>query len=120
MGICGDLRDFRETAGFFCVTGEGGHVEPPQRIMAGKLTYQQAGVDTRKAAALVGDIGTHVRRTQQTRKLWGAFGLFAACYDLSAYKEPVIDDRLRRRRDEAGAAAWSTICSKPPARTWWR
>jgi phosphoribosylformylglycinamidine cyclo-ligase len=58
--------------------------------MAGKLTYQQAGVDTRKAAALVGDIGTHVRRTQQTRKLWGAFGLFAACYDLSEYKEPVI------------------------------
>ncbi len=58
--------------------------------MAGKLTYQQAGVDTRKAAALVGDIGTHVRRTQQTRKLWGAFGLFAACYDLSAYREPVI------------------------------
>lgn len=58
--------------------------------MAGKLTYQQAGVDTRKAAALVGDIRTHVRRTQQNRKLWGAFGLFAACYDLSAYKEPVI------------------------------
>jgi phosphoribosylformylglycinamidine cyclo-ligase len=58
--------------------------------MAGKLTYQQAGVDTRKAAALVGDIGAHVRRTQQTRKLWGAFGLFAACYDLSNYQEPVI------------------------------
>ncbi len=58
--------------------------------MAGKLTYQQAGVDTRKAAALVGDIKSHVQRTQQTRKLWGAFGLFAACYDLSAYKEPVI------------------------------
>ena len=75
---------------FFCVTGVGGHVEPPQRIMAGKLTYQQSGVDTRKAAALVGDIGAHVRRTQQTRKLWGAFGLFAACYDLSSYKEPVM------------------------------
>lgn len=59
-------------------------------MTAGKLTYQQAGVDTRKAAALVGDIGAHVRRTQQTRKLWGAFGLFAACYDLSAYREPVI------------------------------
>ena len=58
--------------------------------MAGTLTYQQAGVDTRKAAALVGDIGAHARRTQQTRKLWGAFGLFAACYDLSAYREPVI------------------------------
>ncbi len=58
--------------------------------MAGKLTYREAGVDTRKAAALVGDIKTHVSRTQRTRKLWGAFGLFAACYDLSAYKEPVI------------------------------
>lgn len=58
--------------------------------MAGKLTYQEAGVDTRKAAALVGDIKKHVKRTQQKRKLWGAFGLFAACYDLSAYKEPVM------------------------------
>ena len=58
--------------------------------MAGKLTYQQAGVDTRKAAALVGDIVTQVRRTQQNRKLLGAFGLFAACYDLSGYDEPVI------------------------------
>jgi phosphoribosylformylglycinamidine cyclo-ligase len=38
----------------------------------------------------VGDIRTHVRRTQQTRKLWGAFGLFAACYDLSDYSEPVM------------------------------
>lgn len=58
--------------------------------MAGSLTYQQAGVDTRKAAALVGDIKSHVQRTQQGRKLWGAFGLFAACYDLSAYRHPVI------------------------------
>lgn len=58
--------------------------------MAGKLTYQQAGVDTRKAAALVGDIKTHVARTQANRKLLGAFGLFAACYDLSSYKQPVI------------------------------
>ena len=58
--------------------------------MAGKLTYQQAGVDTRKAAALVGDIKSHVKRTQQNRKLLGAFGLFAACYDLSEYDKPVI------------------------------
>jgi phosphoribosylformylglycinamidine cyclo-ligase len=58
--------------------------------MAGQLTYQQAGVDTRKAAALVGDIKTHVKRTQQQRKLLGAFGLFAACYDLSEYQHPVI------------------------------
>jgi phosphoribosylformylglycinamidine cyclo-ligase len=58
--------------------------------MAGSLTYQQAGVDTRRAAALVGDIRSHVKRTQQQRKLWGAFGLFAACYDLSEYRHPVI------------------------------
>ncbi len=58
--------------------------------MAGKLTYQQAGVDTRRAASLVGDIKGHVRRTQQNRKLLGAFGLFAACYDLSDYDQPVI------------------------------
>ncbi|MGB1128841.1 MAG: phosphoribosylformylglycinamidine cyclo-ligase [Haloferula sp.] len=58
--------------------------------MGGKLTYQQAGVDTRRAAALVGDIRGHVARTQQQRKLMGAFGLFAAAYDLSDYREPVM------------------------------
>lgn len=58
--------------------------------MADKLTYKEAGVDTREAAALVGDIGTLVKRTQHTRKLHGAFGLFAACYDLSDYREPVM------------------------------
>jgi phosphoribosylformylglycinamidine cyclo-ligase len=58
--------------------------------MAGKLTYQQAGVDTRRAASLVGDIKGHVKRTQQNRKLLGAFGLFAACYDLSDYDQPVM------------------------------
>ncbi len=54
------------------------------------MTYRQAGVDTRKAAALAGDIGQYARLTQHSRRLWGAFGLFAACYDLSGYKEPVI------------------------------
>jgi phosphoribosylformylglycinamidine cyclo-ligase len=58
--------------------------------MGGKLTYRQAGVDTRRAAALVGDIRSHVARTQEKRKLMGAFGLFAAAYDLSDYREPVI------------------------------
>ncbi|BCX49128.1 phosphoribosylformylglycinamidine cyclo-ligase [Haloferula helveola] len=58
--------------------------------MGGKLTYQQAGVDTRRAAALVGDIRSHVARTQKQRHLMGAFGLFAAAYDLSDYAEPVI------------------------------
>ncbi len=58
--------------------------------MSGKLTYKESGVDTREAAALVGDIGTHVRRTQNQRQLFGAFGLFAAAYDLSDYKEPIM------------------------------
>ena len=55
-----------------------------------KLTYKEAGVDTKAAAALVGDIGELRRRTETKRKLFGAFGLFAAAYDLSDYKEPVI------------------------------
>lgn len=55
-----------------------------------KLTYKESGVDTRAAAALVGDIGQMRRRTEVNRKLFGAFGLFAAAYDLSGYKEPVI------------------------------
>jgi phosphoribosylformylglycinamidine cyclo-ligase len=69
---------------------EAGGVLQQSHIMSGKLTYKESGVDTREAAALVGDIGTHVRRTQQQRKLHGAFGLFAACFDLSEYKQPVI------------------------------
>ena len=38
----------------------------------------------------MGDIGQLVKRTQKQRQLAGAFGLFAAAYDLSAYKHPVI------------------------------
>ncbi len=58
--------------------------------MSGKLTYKQSGVDTKEAAALVGDISSHVKRTQNKRNLFGAFGLFAAAYDLSDWNEPVI------------------------------
>lgn len=58
--------------------------------MSGKLTYKESGVDTREAAAIVGDIGSHVRRTQKQRQLHGAFGLFAAAFDLADYKQPVI------------------------------
>lgn len=58
--------------------------------MAGKLTYQEAGVDTRQAAALAGRIGELAKRTQQRRGLHQAFGLFAAAYDLSGYDEPVM------------------------------
>jgi phosphoribosylformylglycinamidine cyclo-ligase len=55
-----------------------------------KHTYQQAGVDIHEAAAFVDDIGALVKRTQRKRKLANAFGLFAAGYDLSKFKEPVI------------------------------
>jgi phosphoribosylformylglycinamidine cyclo-ligase len=58
--------------------------------MGGELTYKDSGVDTRRAAAFVGEIGAHVKRTQQQRQLFGAFGLFAAAYDLSDYKAPVL------------------------------
>lgn len=54
------------------------------------LTYKEAGVDIKEAAALVGDIGSLVKRTQRNRQLHSAFGLFAAGYDLSAYENPVV------------------------------
>ncbi|MFM7604416.1 MAG: phosphoribosylformylglycinamidine cyclo-ligase [Prosthecobacter sp.] len=53
-------------------------------------TYKQAGVDIHEAASLVDDIGALVKRTQRNRKLANPFGLFAAAYDLSAYKHPMI------------------------------
>jgi phosphoribosylformylglycinamidine cyclo-ligase len=59
-------------------------------VMVDGLTYKQAGVDIKEAAALVGDIGALRGRTEGRRKLHQAFGLFAAAYDLSAYREPVI------------------------------
>jgi phosphoribosylformylglycinamidine cyclo-ligase len=55
-----------------------------------KLTYKEAGVDIHAAAEFVGDIGALCKRTQKNRQLFGAFGLFAAGFDLSAYKEPVL------------------------------
>lgn len=58
--------------------------------MADQLTYKEAGVDIHAAAELVGDIGAMRARTEKNRKLFGAFGLFAAGFDLSGYKEPVI------------------------------
>jgi len=58
--------------------------------MAGKLTYQQAGVDTRQAAALAGRIGAMAARTQWRHRLHQSFGLFAAAFDLSGYRAPVI------------------------------
>ncbi|MFT5410997.1 MAG: phosphoribosylformylglycinamidine cyclo-ligase [Verrucomicrobiales bacterium] len=58
--------------------------------MSESFTYKDAGVDIHEAAALVGDIGELRQRTEKKRQLFQPFGLFAASYDLSAYKEPVI------------------------------
>ena len=58
--------------------------------MADQISYKEAGVDIKAAAQLVGDIGELRSRTERNRKLFGAFGLFAAGFDLSAYSEPVI------------------------------
>ena len=58
--------------------------------MAEKISYKEAGVDIQAAAQLVGDIGELRSRTEKKRKLFGAFGLFAAGFDLSSYNEPVI------------------------------
>lgn len=58
--------------------------------MSGEYTYKGAGVDIEEAAALVGDIGELRRQTEAKRSLMQSFGLFAASYDLSDYKEPVI------------------------------
>ena len=58
--------------------------------MAEQITYKEAGVDIHAAAELVGNIGELRQRTEKNRKLFGAFGLFAAGFDLSGYKEPVI------------------------------
>jgi phosphoribosylformylglycinamidine cyclo-ligase len=56
----------------------------------GKLTYKEAGVDIKEAAALVGDIGELRMKTEGKRSLFQPFGLFAASYDLSGYSEPVM------------------------------
>ena len=58
--------------------------------MAEQISYKEAGVDIHAAAELVGDIGELRARTEKNRKLYGAFGLFAAGFDLSSYNEPVI------------------------------
>lgn len=66
-----------------------GRLQPWQR-MGKKVTYQEAGVDTRAAAALVNEIKADVSRTQKRRQLYNSFGLFAAAFDLSDYRNPVI------------------------------
>ena len=58
--------------------------------MSDEFTYKSAGVDIKEAASLVGDINKLRQRTEGSRKLMQSFGLFAATYDLSDYREPVI------------------------------
>ena len=59
--------------------------------MAGNLTYQQAGVDTRKAAALVGDIGSARAAAPSKRGNCGARSGFSRRATTSAaIKEPVM------------------------------
>lgn len=58
--------------------------------MGKPVTYQEAGVDTRAAAALVTEIRGDVARTQKQRQLFNSFGLFAAAFDLSDYQKPVV------------------------------
>jgi phosphoribosylformylglycinamidine cyclo-ligase len=54
------------------------------------FTYKEAGVDIKEAASLVGDIGGLRKRTEWKHSLMQSFGLFAASFDLSKWKEPVI------------------------------
>ena len=54
------------------------------------ISYKDAGVDTEKAAAMVQDIGKLRAGTEGRHQLMQAFGLFAASFDLSPWKEPVI------------------------------
>lgn len=67
-----------------------GRLQQRHTPMGSKVTYQEAGVDTRAAAALVGEIKADVLRTQKQRQLFNSFGLFAAAFDLGDYKHPVI------------------------------
>jgi len=58
--------------------------------MSDPLTYKDAGVDTEHAAELVKDIAALRKKTEGSRSLYSAFGLFAAGMDLSDYKHPII------------------------------
>ncbi len=54
------------------------------------LTYKQSGVDIEEAASFVKDINALRARTEKKHQLLQAFGLFAASFDLSSYRSPVI------------------------------
>ena len=58
--------------------------------MKKSISYKDAGVDTEKAAELVGDIGEMRMATEGKHKLLQSFGLFAASFDLSPWDQPVI------------------------------
>ncbi len=54
------------------------------------LTYKAAGVDIEEAEKVIHDIAGLREQTEKKRKLFQAFGLFSASYDLSHYTSPVI------------------------------
>ncbi len=58
--------------------------------MDNSLTYKNAGVDTEAARESVDDIAALRSRTETSRRLHQAFGLFAASFDLSGYRHPMI------------------------------
>lgn len=67
------------------------HSEPNDPSTAAPdYSYREAGVDIDEGNALVKEIGALRRRTEHRHKLHQAFGLFAASFDLSPWKEPVI------------------------------
>lgn len=65
-------------------------LKPKTHMKKQTISYKDAGVDTEKAAELVGDIGVMRSRTETKHKLMQSFGLFAASFDLSPWKQPVI------------------------------
>ncbi len=58
------------------------------------LTYKKAGVDTEKAARILGDFGTYQKTRPRDANVVSGIGGFAACYDLGAvlkrYESPYL------------------------------
>jgi len=54
------------------------------------ISYKDAGVDTEKALAMVGDFAAISRKTTGKRSLMQSFGMFASSFDLSGYRAPVV------------------------------
>ncbi len=58
--------------------------------MENLITYKDAGVDLEAAQSIVDDIAVLRQRTEQRHRMLDRFGGFAAAYDLSVYREPVL------------------------------